>query len=124
MTEREAVDMLRTGRAEGLEFLVAEHELMALRLAYTILGDRASADEAVAEAFLKVYRHIDRFEAGRPFRPWFLKIVSNEALGMARRARRAGRPGGPPRRPAGAPPPPGAPGQHHTGRGGGGGPGR
>jgi DNA-directed RNA polymerase specialized sigma24 family protein len=70
---------------------MAEYEVRALRLACTIVGDRASADEVVADAFLKAYRHIGRFEAGRPFGPWFLKIVSHEAFGMARMARMARR---------------------------------
>lgn len=70
---------------------MAEHEVRARRVAYAITGNGASADDAVAEAFLKAYRSIDRFEPGRPFGPWFLKIVTNEALQVTRRATRAAR---------------------------------
>src|SRR5690349_5520933 len=70
---------------------MAEHEVRALRVAYTITGNRASAEDAVAEAFLRAYRGIGRFEPGRPFGPWFLKIVANEALQITRRAGRAAR---------------------------------
>lgn len=85
------MEALRRGSADGLEFLMAEHEVPALRVAYAITGDRAVADDVVAEAFLKAYRAIGRFEAGRRFSPWFLKIVTNEALQATRRAGRAAR---------------------------------
>jgi RNA polymerase sigma-70 factor (ECF subfamily) len=91
VTEEQAVEDLRLGREAGLEFLMAEHEVRALRVAYAITGNRASAEDVVAEAFLKAYRNIGRFEAGRPFGPWFLRIVTNEALQVIRRSRRAER---------------------------------
>jgi RNA polymerase sigma-70 factor (ECF subfamily) len=91
VTEAEAVEAVRGGSPAGLEFLMAEYEVRALRLAYTITGDRAGADEVVAEAFLKAYRNIDRFDPDRRFGPWFLKIVTNEALQYIRKARRTER---------------------------------
>jgi RNA polymerase sigma factor (sigma-70 family) len=91
VTEQEAIEALKRGDAGGMDFLMAEHEVAARRLAYAITGSSASADDVVAEAFLHVYRHIGRFESGRRFAPWFLKIVTNEALQVARRAKRAER---------------------------------
>jgi len=91
LTEAEAIEALQRGSADGMEFLMAEHEVAARRLAYTITGNGATADDVVAEAFLRVWRHIGRFERGRRFGPWFLKIVANEALQATRRARRGER---------------------------------
>jgi RNA polymerase sigma factor (sigma-70 family) len=91
VTEAEAIEALKRGDSGGMELLVAEHEVAARRLAYAITGSSATADDVVAEAFLNAYRHIDRFESGRRFEPWLLKIVANEALQVARRARRAER---------------------------------
>jgi RNA polymerase sigma-70 factor (ECF subfamily) len=91
VTEAEAIESLQRGSPDGMEFLLAEHEVAARRLAYAITGNRATADDVVAEAFLSAYRHIGRFQAGRPFAPWLLKIVANEALQVARRSKRADR---------------------------------
>jgi len=91
VTEAEAVDAARAGSTAGLEFLLAEHRPRALSVAYSITRDVASAEEAVAEAFLKAYRYMDRFDPDRRFGPWFLKIVSNEALQIVRRTKRAER---------------------------------
>ena len=63
----------------------------ALRVAYTITGNRATAEDVVSEAFLKVYRRIDQFQCGRRFEPWFLRIVANEALQAMRKVRRTER---------------------------------
>jgi len=42
------------------------------------------ADDAVQDAFLKAYDALPRFHAGAPFRPWLLRIVTNEARNRRR----------------------------------------
>lgn len=67
------------------------HEEAAFRVAYTITRDAAEAEDAAQEAFLKTYRALGKFRSGAPFKPWLLKIVSNEARNRRREAgRRAG----------------------------------
>lgn len=83
--EAEAVDALRRGEDDGLRALVELHQLPALRLAYSITGSRAAAEDVVAEAFVAVYRHRDRLDPDRPFKTWFTRIVVNRALSVARR---------------------------------------
>lgn len=62
--------------------------LLALRLT----GDEATAADVTQEACVQALRAAPRFDAARPFAPWFLRIVTNEALGQARgRARRRAR---------------------------------
>lgn len=36
------------------------------------------AEDAVQEAFLNLYRGIRTYQTGRPFKPWFFRIVYNE----------------------------------------------
>ena len=59
----------------------------AYRLAAVMLGDRASAEDAVQEASVKAWRKLRqlRGDAGS-LRSWFLSIVANECR-MARRRR-------------------------------------
>ena len=67
------------------------HQAVAFRVALVNAGDRADAEEAVQDAFVKAYRALGRFRDGAPFRPWLLKIVANEARNRRRSAgRRAG----------------------------------
>ncbi len=44
----------------------------------------ADAEDACQEAFTKAYRALGRFKSGAPFRPWLLRIVTNEARNRIR----------------------------------------
>lgn len=57
----------------------------AYGLAYSILGDRESAEDAVQEAVTKAWRGVHRLRKGASSRAWFLTIVANQS----RDARRA-----------------------------------
>lgn len=59
--------------------LVEEHQTIAFRTAWLITGSAAEAEEAAQTAFIKAYQAFGRFDRSRPFRPWLLQIVSNEA---------------------------------------------
>lgn len=48
-------------------------------MAVVLTGDADYAADAAQEGFVKAYRALDRFDAARPFRPWLLRIVANEA---------------------------------------------
>lgn len=86
--ERDAVMRLREGDIGGLETLVQLYQLAAIRAAFAITGDRDAAEDAVADAFVIVYERIGQFDLRRAFRPWFYRIVVNNALKIVRRQRR------------------------------------
>jgi RNA polymerase sigma-70 factor (ECF subfamily) len=88
MEEQEAIARLKQGDITGLEALVKTYQTQAMRTAYLITRDRATAEDIVQETFLRVYERIGQFESGRPFGPWFLRCVANQALKTATRGRR------------------------------------
>lgn len=86
--ERLAVDRLRSGDISGLEVLVQRHQLQATRAAYLVVRDRQLAEDIVCDAFLRCCERIQHFDASRPFAPWFLRMVVNDALKAAERRAR------------------------------------
>ena len=88
MEERRAVERLKRGDIGGLEFLVRRYHTRAVRTAYLIVHNRASAEDIAQDAFVRAYEKIGHFEAGRPFGPWFMRIVVNGAVEAARRHER------------------------------------
>jgi RNA polymerase sigma-70 factor (ECF subfamily) len=69
--------------------LVALHQRRAVRIAYQYLRDAAEADEAVQDAFLKVFGHIGSYRDAWPFEVWFTRILINGCLDRRKsRARR------------------------------------
>src|SRR5437870_2900527 len=69
--------------------LVATHQRRALRIAFQYLRDAAEADEAVQDAFVKVFGHIGSYREAWPFEVWFTRILINGCLDRRRsRSRR------------------------------------
>ncbi|MCH7698697.1 MAG: sigma-70 family RNA polymerase sigma factor [Chloroflexi bacterium] len=61
---------------------------MAFRAAYLIVRDEDDAADVAQDAFVRAYRSLGTFDAGRPFRPWLLRIVTNVALNSTRSSKR------------------------------------
>ena len=69
-----------------LEMLYRSYRAEMLRRALGVLGDHSLAEDAVHEAFIRIYRHIGRFDSmGTEERRYLcLTIVKNAALNMLR----------------------------------------
>src|SRR6187551_4126820 len=69
--------------------LVASQQRRAVRIAYHYLRDAHDADEAVQDAFVKVFTHITSYREELPFEVWFTRILVNGCLDLRKsRARR------------------------------------
>ncbi|HEX9988765.1 MAG TPA: RNA polymerase sigma factor [Chloroflexia bacterium] len=79
MKERQAIVRLKRGDIGGLEPLVQQYQLQAVRAAFLVCRDRALAEDIVQAAFLRTYERISQFDDSRSFRPWFLRSVVNDA---------------------------------------------
>jgi RNA polymerase sigma factor (sigma-70 family) len=64
------------------------HQQLVFRTALVLARNAADAEEAAQDAFVKAWRALPRFDRSRPFRPWLLAIVANEARNRRRSAGR------------------------------------
>jgi RNA polymerase sigma-70 factor (ECF subfamily) len=76
----------RDAARERFADLVARQQRRAVRIAYNYLRDAHDADEAVQDAFLKVFTHITSYREEYPFEVWFTRILVNGCLDL-RKAR-------------------------------------
>jgi RNA polymerase sigma-70 factor, ECF subfamily len=84
------VERVLDGDAEAYGDLVARHMRRAFSVAYRILEHREDAEDVVQDAFIRALERLDTHDRSRPFRPWFYRIVVNQALNFRRaRSRRA-----------------------------------
>ena len=60
--------------------LVGRHQRRASRIAFHYVRDAAEADEAVQDAFVKAYSHLQSFREELPFEVWFTRILINGCL--------------------------------------------
>jgi RNA polymerase sigma factor (sigma-70 family) len=80
----ELVGRARDGDVSAYGELVERYREVAFRTAWLITRSSAEADDAAQEAFVKAFYALGRFRVGEAFRPWILRIVSNEAKNRRR----------------------------------------
>ena len=81
-------DRIRAGHAEALGELYDAYASTALATALRVVGDREEAEDVVHDAFVAVWRKIDRFDADRgSLRAWLMTVVRNRAIDRIRARR-------------------------------------
>jgi DNA-directed RNA polymerase specialized sigma subunit len=88
LSDTQAIMRLKEGDLTGLDALIERYQLRAVRAAYLIVRERPLAEDIVQEAFVQLVRKIHKFDETRPFAPWFLRCVINDALKAAQRQKR------------------------------------
>lgn len=83
------VAALREGEAAAFLQLVDRHHAALVRVAASIVGDQAVAEEVAQETWLRVVRHLGQFEGRAAFKTWLFRILTNTALTAARREGRS-----------------------------------
>ncbi len=77
----------QAGDTLAFETLVNRYERKIFRLTQNITQNREDAEDAMQEAFLKAYEHLDGFEGNSRFYTWLVRIAVNQALMKLRRRR-------------------------------------
>jgi len=89
------VARIATGDRGAYAALADRHLDRAVRIAERMTGNRDEAEDAVQNAFIKLWQKPDRFDPGRArFASWFASVVANAALDLRRRRREGPLPGG------------------------------
>ena len=79
-----AAQILERGTGE-LENAVSQYLPVLYRTAYRYVGDPHDAEDAVQDALLSAYRHLDQFKGNARMTTWLTSIVTNSALTKLRR---------------------------------------
>lgn len=81
------IDQVLAGKRFVFETLVRRHERRVFRVTLAVLGNFEDAEEAMQDAFIKAYRHLQDFRRESRFSTWLTRIAVNEAL-QKRQARK------------------------------------
>ena len=84
-SEAALVAAARGGDGAAFEAIMRRHNRQLFRTARAILRNEADAEEAVQEAYLTAFLHLDGFSGTARLSTWLVKITVNEALGRLRR---------------------------------------
>jgi RNA polymerase sigma-70 factor (ECF subfamily) len=78
----------RDGDERAFEEIMLASERRVSLLAWRILGDAEEVKEATQETFLRVFRHLRRFDETLDFFGWLFRIVVNVCRDIEKRRRR------------------------------------
>ena len=67
------------GEERAFQEIVERYQARLLNFIYRTIGDREKAEDLVQEVFIRVYRHIHRFDRSKKFSTWVYTIASNLA---------------------------------------------
>ena len=78
----------RSGDSHAFERIMVATERRIASLAWHILGDAEEVKEALQETFLRVFRHLKRYDESRDFFGWLYRIAVNVCRDLDQRRRR------------------------------------
>src|SRR5688572_12985118 len=78
--DKELVRAAQTGDMRAFETLVTRYQKKVYWIAYNFVGDAEDATDLAQEAFIRVYRSLNRFDQKYNFYTWLYRIVVNLAI--------------------------------------------
>src|SRR5215213_7867535 len=79
MDDADVVASFLDGEERAFQELVERYQTRLLNFIYRTIGDREKAEDLVQEVFIRVYRHLHRFDPQKKFSTWIYTIASNLA---------------------------------------------
>ncbi len=85
---QELIVRSRNGDLTAFQQLVEKYQGYAFTLAFRMLGDQDEADDTVQETFIRVWKHITKFNFSSKFTTWLFRIVTNLCLDRIKAGKR------------------------------------
>ena len=86
LSDAEVVERVKAGETALFEVLMRRYNQRVYRVARSILGNEAEAEDVMQESYVRAYAHLDQFAGRSTFSTWLTKIAVYEALARARRS--------------------------------------
>ena len=85
--ERELIRRAQAGEEAAFAELVHAHQRRAFGIARSLVASEEDARDLAQEAFLRVFKNLERFDFRHPFATWLHRIVTNLAIDHLRKRR-------------------------------------
>jgi len=81
------VHACKNGDYAAFEEIVKRYDRKLFRIAQYLMHNREDAEDAVQEAFVKAFQHLDQFREDAKFSTWLTRIAMNQSLMTLRKRR-------------------------------------
>ncbi len=82
------VKRAKTGDAAAFEEILLRHQRRVFLTAFRLLGSMEDAQDAAQEVFLRLHKHLRRFDDTRALAPWLYRVTVNICRDIGRRRER------------------------------------
>jgi RNA polymerase sigma-70 factor, ECF subfamily len=87
LDDNELVRRAAARDSEAFRTIMQRHNRRLYRIARGVLRNSTEAEDAVQEAYVSAFTHLDSYRGESPLAAWLARITMNEALGRLRRQR-------------------------------------
>ena len=88
LSDEELVVICLRGNNAAFEILVERYQKQLFSMAYRLGGDYDEARDMAQEAFIHIYKELNRFDSSRKFFPWMYRVAHNSCVNfIAKKAR-------------------------------------
>jgi RNA polymerase sigma-70 factor (ECF subfamily) len=87
-TINDLVLLSRQNDANAFRKLVEAHQSMVFSLAFRLLCDEDDAKDIVQETFIRIWKHLDKFNSTMKFSTWVYSITTNLCYDQLKNAKR------------------------------------
>lgn len=82
------VERARGGDRAAFELLMRRHNQRVYRMVRTVLRDGPDVEDAMQQAYVQAFTHLDQFQGHARWSTWLCRIAFNEALARVRQSGR------------------------------------
>ncbi len=83
--EQDFLRLAQRGEEGAINELVETYQQSVFNVCYRMLGQATEAEDATQETLVKALTNLHSYDVERPFKPWLLRIASNECIDRIRR---------------------------------------
>jgi RNA polymerase sigma-70 factor, ECF subfamily len=88
LSDENVVRQVQAGDVASFELIMRRYNQRLFRVARSIIGENAEAEDIVQEAYIRAYKNLGQFEGRSLFSTWLTKIAVYEAAARRRKRRR------------------------------------
>ncbi|HVR42682.1 MAG TPA: RNA polymerase sigma factor [Thermoanaerobaculia bacterium] len=84
MDDRELIQAIRSGEADGFETLVRRKSGKVYGICYRVVGGAEDAKDVAQLAFVRIWENLEKYDEAYAFDTWMYRIVTNVAIDWLR----------------------------------------
>lgn len=87
LSDQQHIQRVLNGDVDAFRYFVRNYQEMGFSIAISIVKTKATADDAVQNAFIRAFKSLRSFRSEAKFSTWFYKIVVNESLKLLKKSK-------------------------------------